>query len=228
MSDELDPDELRALRAAFRMPSVQTMISRKSSITNAFVNSLIPVIEPMPKQVSAALKLLGMSPQDVRCAYCGDRSSEWDHLRPLVVKRRPTGYISEIANLVPSCGKCNQSKGNKNWLTWMLSDAPHAPARRGIADLADRIERLKAYEASQHLEPVPLESIVGAELYAEYWSRLDRAIDYLRECHEFALTLKAKIAAAHGVTRPAESLPSAHPTLQDVAEGNSDTSAAES
>jgi hypothetical protein len=75
--------------------------------------------------------------------------------------------------------------------------------------LAERIERLKAYEASQHLEPVPLESIIGPELYAEYWSRLDRAIDYLRECHGFALTLKARITAVHGLT------PSAHPTLKE-------------
>jgi len=101
------------------MPNFQTMVSRKSSITNAFVSSLIPVIEPVDQDIVDALRILGMSPDDVRCAYCGDKSTEWDHLRPLVVNRRPTGYISEIANLVPSCGKCNQSKGNKNWLKWI-------------------------------------------------------------------------------------------------------------
>ena len=53
--------------------------------------------------------------EGARCAYCGDKASDWDHLRPLVVKRRPTGFISEIANLVPACGKCNQSKGNSPW-----------------------------------------------------------------------------------------------------------------
>src|SRR5687768_9001300 len=122
--------------AAFRMPSFQTMVSRKSSVTNAFVNSLIPVIEPTPGEVAAALQLLGMTAGDVRCAYCGDKATEWDHLRPLVVNRRPTGFISEIANLVPSCPKCNQSKGNKHWLLWIMSTATHAPATRQIADLA--------------------------------------------------------------------------------------------
>src|SRR3954452_17029718 len=72
-------------RGAFRMPSVQTMMSRKSSITNAFVNSIIPVIPPTDAEVSEALKILGLDPTDLRCAYCGDRASEWDHLRPLVV-----------------------------------------------------------------------------------------------------------------------------------------------
>src|SRR5829696_8240616 len=114
------------------MPSVQTMMSRKSSITNAFVNALIPVVEPTLAEIAEALSVLGMPVDDVWCAYCGDEASEWDHLRPLVVGRRPTGFISEIANLVPSCGKCNQSKGNKRWETWMLSDAPRAPAKRGI------------------------------------------------------------------------------------------------
>jgi hypothetical protein len=181
------------------MPSVQTMVSRKSSITNAFVNSIIPVIEPTPEEIANALRILGMTPNDVRCAYCGDKASEWDHLRPLVVNRRPTGYISEIANLVPACGKCNQSKGNSHWLKWMLSTtATHSPGRRGIADLAQRVERLKAYEASQKVEPVPFEPIVGAALYAEYWARMDKSVAYLRECHEFAATLRAKIAAAHG------------------------------
>jgi len=107
-------EQLRLINKAFAMPSVQTMMSRKSSITNAFVNSLIPVVEPTVDEIEEALRILGMSADDVRCAYCGDVSTEWDHLRPLVVNRRPTGYISEIGNLVPACGKCNQSKGNKH------------------------------------------------------------------------------------------------------------------
>src|SRR5260370_29886624 len=105
----------KLLLAAFQMPAVATLVSRKSSITNAFVNTLIPQIIPSLEEIEQALKILGMDLVDVRCAYCGDKMTEWDHLRPLVVKQRPTGYISEIANLVPACGKCNQSKGNSSW-----------------------------------------------------------------------------------------------------------------
>src|SRR4051812_20754033 len=105
MKDPQSEDQLRKVRKAFAMPSVQTMVSRKSSVTNAFVNSLIPVIEPTIEEIEEALQILGMTPDDVRCAYCGDPNTEWDHLRPLVVNRRPTGFISEIGNLVPSCGK---------------------------------------------------------------------------------------------------------------------------
>src|SRR4051812_20391359 len=99
-------DEMRRklLQDAFQMPSVQTMVSRKSSITNAFVNAVIPVVKPTHDEIEQAFQILGIDPNNPRCAYCGDRASEWDHLRPLVQNRRPTGYISEIANLVPSCG----------------------------------------------------------------------------------------------------------------------------
>jgi hypothetical protein len=189
--------DAKRLRAAFRMPSVQTMMSRKSSITNAFVNAIIPVIEPTPAEIAEALRVLEMSPDDVRCAYCGDAATEWDHLRPLVVARRPTGYISEIGNLVPLCGKCNQSKGNKNWNVWIASNAPLAPARRGIADLDRKIERLRAYEKWRPVTPIDFEAMLGAETYADYWSRLDKGIDYMRECQTCAITLRDRIAAAH-------------------------------
>lgn len=70
---------------------------------------------------------------------------------PLVLKSRPTGYISEIANFVPACGKCNQSKGNKPWRQWMLSETGrHSPTVRRIANLAVRIARLEQFEQMAH------------------------------------------------------------------------------
>ncbi len=100
----------------FRMPTPMKITGRSSSITNSFVTSIIPTIVPTEQQVKEALAVLGMDKDTFECAYCGDTASEWDHLRPLVLKKEPTGYISEIHNLVPSCGKCNQSKGNKSWV----------------------------------------------------------------------------------------------------------------
>jgi len=187
-------DVERLLLGCFRMPSAQTMMSRKSSITNAFVNAIIPVVKPTPAEILEALEILGMSPDDVRCTYCGDRASEWDHLRPLVVNHRPTGYITEIANLVPSCGKCNQSKGNKNWRTWMKSEAPRAPGKRQITDIEKRIERLAMYEKWKPVALIDFRALVGDESYTQYWARLDRAMEYMKECQEFAEGLKAKIA----------------------------------
>src|SRR5581483_11079206 len=146
----MPPDETlrrKLLLAAFQMPAMATMVSRKSSITNAFVNTLIPQFMPTLEEIQEALSILGMEVTDVRCAYCGDKMTEWDHLRPLVLKQRPTGYVSEIANLVPACNKCNQSKGNSAWREWMLSTtARHSPTARAKSDVAERVARLEAYE----------------------------------------------------------------------------------
>lgn len=134
-----------------------------------------------------------MESTDVRCAYCGDKASEWDHLRPLVLKRRPTGFVSEIANLVPSCGKCNQSKGNKPWREWMLSKAKLSPTGRGVANLPGRLARLEAYERWRSPTKVDLEAAVGAEEWERYWSLCEAVIAELRRCQEFADSIRAQI-----------------------------------
>ena len=88
--------------------------------------------ERRSRLVWEALAILGMDESSFCCSYCGDTASEWDHFRPLVKDRKPTGYISEIHNLVPACGKCNQSKGNKEWKTWMLSAAALSRKQRAF------------------------------------------------------------------------------------------------
>lgn len=186
------------LAAAFRMPSVQTMVSRKSSITNAFVSSVIPVIAPTIDEIEDALNVLGLEPTDVRCVYCGDTATEWDHLRPLVVKRRPTGFISEIANLVPSCGKCNQSKGNKPWRDWMLRKTKLSPTGRGIPDVAERVARLEAYEQRRSPTKVDLESIIGRDEWERYWTLCEAVVAELRRCQEVADSMRSKITQAFG------------------------------
>ncbi len=180
------------------MPSVASMVSRKSSITNAFVNTLIPQIPPTVEEIEQALTVLAMDPADVRCAYCGDAKTEWDHLRPLVVKQRPTGYITEIANLVPACGKCNQSKRNAEWRIWMASKtAPRSQTARGKPDVAHRMARLEDYERWKVPIKIELfEKILGAEDWAAYWQSWQRINDDLRECQRIADGLRDKIANA--------------------------------
>jgi hypothetical protein len=193
----LASEKSRLLAAAFQMPTVQTMVSRKSSVTNAFVNSLIPVIPPSIDEIAEALRILDMTAEDVRCAYCGDRSTEWDHLRPLVLNLRPTGYISEIGNLVPACGKCNQSKGNKRWHVWMRSGAKRSPAQRNFPDLEIRIARLEAYERWKDIKPIDFEKIVDGALWHGYWKEYEQLIEAMKASQRLADALKAQIRQGH-------------------------------
>lgn len=164
----------------FQMPKPTKIATRSSSITNAFINGIVPCIFPSEDEVKVALAILGMDINTIRCSYCGDKNTEWDHFRPLIVDKRATGYISEIGNLVPACGKCNQSKGNKNWRVWMLSDAKLSPKSKGIADLEEKIERLDAYENWKIPTRIDFEKIVGAEkwlLYMKNWAELLESMD---------------------------------------------------
>jgi hypothetical protein len=193
MNGPIDKTRPKLLLAAFWMPSVQTMVSRKSSITNAFVNAVIPTVPPTVDEIDKALTILGMEPTDVRCAYCGDKATEWDHLRPLVANRRPTGYISEIANLVPACGKCNQSKGGSDWRKWILGKAKLSPTGRRLPNIPDRVATLERYEQWRPPTKVDFESIIGRDQWEHYWSLCEGVIDELRQCQEHADALRAKI-----------------------------------
>lgn len=194
----------RTVKDAFWMPCVQTMVSRKSSITNAFVCAIIPTIDPSVDEIENALSILGMDATNVGCAYCGDKATEWDHLRPLVLKRRPTGFVSEIGNLVPCCGKCNQSKGNKPWRDWMKSKARLSPAGRGVPDIESRFARLEEYERWRLPTKVDFAALLGNERWAEYWILCEDVIAELRTCQGVAEQLRAVIEKSLGGTAAAD------------------------
>jgi hypothetical protein len=182
--------------SCFRMPTPVSITGRSSSITNCFASAIIPVIHPTAEEVSEALAILALNADDLRCAYCGDVSTEWDHLRPLIVGQRPTGYVSEIKNLVPACGKCNQSKGNKPWRDWIESNAPRSPKARGLDGMQDRITRLEAYERWGSPRKIDFEDVLGSDLWAEHWKNWSAVIAELRKAQEFAKRLQSQIAAS--------------------------------
>lgn len=143
-----------------------------------------------------------MDVHDVRCVYCGDSSTEWDHLNPLVKDKKPTGYVSEIANLVPACGKCNQSKGNKHWKPWMISSAPRAPKARNIADLHKKMDLLDAYEEKFQPSQHDFSSMIGEELWTKHWDNWRKILDMMREAQTVAAEINIKIKRANQQIEP--------------------------
>ncbi|HEV3471141.1 MAG TPA: HNH endonuclease [Pyrinomonadaceae bacterium] len=184
-----------SILSCFRMPTPVKIIGRTSTITNSFVNGILPPGRwPNEEELSEALEILGLDADDLRCAYCGDAATEWDHLRPLVTRKRPTGFISEIANLVPACGKCNQSKGAREWQEWMMSSAPRSPATRGIPDLEERVRRLERFVEWKRPTWVNFEKEVGDELWESHWKNLDRLVALMRECEDTARQMREVIS----------------------------------
>jgi hypothetical protein len=181
---------------AFSMPKGVTITFRTSSLTNAFAAAMLPNIEPETNEVAQVLDILEIDPDNLTCAYCGDKATEWEHLHPIVKERFPTGYPSSIKNLVPSCGKCNQSKGGKEWRHWIVSDAPLSPKSRGIKDLDKRIIRIEAHEKWASCCPIPVREIIGESAYSEYFGRLEHIVNEMKQAQRAASVLKAKISEA--------------------------------
>jgi hypothetical protein len=180
----------------FRMPTPVKITGRASTITNSFVNSIIPVFTPTNEEILEALSILGMSLGDLRCAYCGDRATEWDHLRPIVKAQRPTGFVSEIANLVPACSKCNQSKSGHDWRSWIEGSARLSPKVRGISNLAGRIARLEAFVQWREPRRVDFEAVAGAQLWKQHWENHASLLGRMRDCQVIAEQIRVAVKKA--------------------------------
>jgi 5-methylcytosine-specific restriction endonuclease McrA len=179
--------------ACFKMPVSSAITGRKTTIRNVFVSAIIPMMQPGAEEIAEVLELLDLDPLDLRCSYCGDPASEWDHLRPLVKAGRPTGYFSSIRNLVPSCGKCNQSKGSSDWKKWMLGSARRSPSVRKITDINGRIERLERLEEWAGCIPIKVEELVAPELLNQYYSIQDEILAKMRDAQEIAKKIAHEI-----------------------------------
>lgn len=192
---DMTEDAQRDYLVHFLMPKPVRISARSSSITNSFVNGIIPVVVPTSDEVRRALEILGML-DHVACAYCGDPFTEWDHLRPLVKDKKPTGHISEIHNLVPACGKCNQSKGNKPWREWMFGPAALSPQTRGKSDLKERAARLEAYEAWMPPTRVNFEELAG-DAWDEHWRNHAEIIRLMRSAEDTARAIRERVKAGY-------------------------------
>lgn len=181
------------MKKVFKMPNPMKIIGRTSSITNAFVNGIITVIRPTEQEIVDALETLGMTEDTICCSYCGDAYTEWDHFHPLVEDKMPTGFISEIHNLVPACGKCNQSKGNKDWYQWMFSNAPQSPKTRNIKDLEERVARLKDYERKYPPVKINFSEIVGENRWNTHWDNCRRIHEMMYESQKHSDNIKNEI-----------------------------------
>ena len=192
---------MNKLKKAFKLPKSVTIMGRSSSITNSFVNGIIPVKKPTDAEIKEALRLLEQDSDSVVCIYCGDKMTEWDHLHPLIRDKKSTGYITEIANLVPACGKCNQSKGNTDWREWITSDAKLSPKSRGVKDLTRRIEILESYQKHFNISRIEIEKMIGNDLWDAYWQSYDVIIASMRKAQELMDQIKPILNEDKKITR---------------------------
>lgn len=91
------------------------------------------------KEMAGILAFFGTDPPE--CVYCGSPDvKRWDHLVPI-----NKGGETVLGNMVPACARCDDSKRDEPFEEWMVSGVKRSPQSRGIVDVAQRIERIKAY-----------------------------------------------------------------------------------
>lgn len=182
-----------------QLPTPGNIAGRTSTITNAFFNAIIPIHVPSEPDVEEALRILGIDRKNITCVYCGNKSTEWDHLNPIIRDKKPTGYITEIANLVPACGKCNQSKGKSCWRDWMVGDAKLSPKKLGVKDIEGRISTLTKYEELLKPKKFNFDEDVVEELRREHEENLAAILDRLRTSQEVAKKIRKILEAKMAV-----------------------------
>lgn len=92
---------------------------------------------------------------NIRCFYCdASEPSRWDHLHAVT-----RGGDTVPGNLVPACGRCDDSKQDRDIEEWARSSSPHRPPMERLASLQAKIsnyrERFpyKAQEFEVRLSP---------------------------------------------------------------------------
>ena len=105
-----------------KKPKRTSLTSRKSSVTNAMVHSIIYVEDIVGANYSDWLARFNQKENNEKCIYCGSSANSFDHIFNLVRNGSPTGYMTEKNNLVPCCSNCNSKKSGKNWEDFIESD----------------------------------------------------------------------------------------------------------
>jgi len=108
------------------------------------------------KEMSKVLEMLQMV--EPECIFCRSPGIQrWDHL---VAIRQ--GGETVLGNMVPSCARCDDSKRELDYDQWMISDARNSPKSRRIADVAERLQRIKEFVRQSKYEVTPVEERLDA------------------------------------------------------------------
>ena len=116
----------------------------------------------------------------VLCIYCGStHATRWDHLIPVT-----EGGDTVLGNLVPACGRCDDSKQDRDYIHWLDSPSRHNPTIANPSRRQAVLDAVAAYRAKFHYAPQDFEArLTEPQLhtYKEFLQRLRAVRDCLVE-----------------------------------------------
>lgn len=173
------------MKKDFKLPTKSDLKGRSSTISNAFTIAITPYIYPSKEEIDGFYRKLQITKG--QCAYCLGKANAMDHIKPLVTNGLPTGYITEIHNLVPCCSACNSSKGKKEFVDWYKSDNNKERLMdEGLTedDIEKRYEIILEY-IKEIGEPINYSEILGSDLWKEFLERKQAMLDSLKDNQKF-------------------------------------------
>ena len=175
-----------------KMPTKSTLKSRKSTINNAFVYSIMPWKKITEEEYEKICRDLNI--KENQCTYClkENVATTMDHLNCLVSGTIPTGYYTEKNNLVPCCSSCNSSKGNKKFEEWYTEEKSE---KLGLSkkEIQKRRKIICEYMEKNPANRLDLESILGKKDYKKYIQIKKKLGEKIEECEKFCQELSLKI-----------------------------------
>ena len=184
------------------MPKHTKLNTRTSTINNSFAMSIIPY-KKETDQAKLKAYYEELEIEEGQCAYCMRKgeAKTGDHLHPLTKDKLPSGYLTDINNIIPCCKDCNSKKGGKEFEDWYLSEKNKERLRKlGLSDsqIQERYGIIMKYISNHSPEPLDLKSIVGEEDWNKFLRKKDELEKLLKEDQEFCNRLSEKIANASG------------------------------
>ncbi len=138
-------------------PATDKIESRSSTVARAMASSLMPRLKATVEERRAIVQL-SLKEKEIpdvikklQCVYCGAQATHLDHLFPFITNKKPTGYFTEPANLVPCCDQCNQKKGAKSWYDYMKDLIDNEKDNNKKKELEERRTNLNLYCHEKHL-----------------------------------------------------------------------------
>lgn len=138
------------------------------------------------REVRQAVEFFG---EPLACVFCGGSNvTRWDHLVPVI-----SGGETVLGNMVPACGKCDDSKHSRPFDEWLRVRLTSAEPAVASPDVETRIERLREYVRRFGYTATTLDSRLTPDALARV-NDLRRRADELRRDVEAALASAEALA----------------------------------
>lgn len=181
----------------FKYPAADQISGRTSTICRSMACTLLNRDACSPEDEKKWMEFF----PEKKCAYCGKTATHLDHLHALIIDRKPTGYGTEPANLVPCCGDCNQPKGNLHWEEFMRSNNCHHVGDAQTADpqeaMEKRIENIRQFQTAMQ----PKKVVIDEETLNKWTEMLSDFDKMLKNVQDSLLEIKEQLYKQDSVTK---------------------------